>query len=86
MSLILECHAKIRKFLVLFFPKLNLIIVWFDYNYILFVFTSKCEEQSELIKKLKKELEDLKSQNERLQSQKDTDCKFYIHHKLSTRT
>ncbi|XP_052697457.1 serine/threonine-protein kinase MRCK alpha-like isoform X3 [Crassostrea angulata] len=34
---------------------------------------NKCEEQSELIRKLKKELEDLKSQNERLQSQKDTD-------------
>lgn len=37
MSLILECHAKIRKFLVLFFPKLNLIIVWLIYyNYVLF--------------------------------------------------
>lgn len=43
------------------------------------MFSSKCEEQSELIRKLKKELEDLKSQNERLQSQKDNDCKSYIH-------
>lgn len=76
-------NQNCRKFLVLFFLKLtdNLIIVWLIWglHLCIIVFSSKCEEQSELIRKLKKELEDLKSQNERLQSQKDNDCKSYIH-------
>ena len=43
---------------------------------IVFFFFSKIEEQSDLIAKLRKELEDLRSQNEHLKSQKLNDCKF----------
>lgn len=55
---------------------------------IVFFFFSKIEEQSDLITKLKKELEDLRSQNEHLKSQKLNDCKFTrrLHSSLDTKS